>query len=161
MNRRSKSVTVDSIEIISMELEFCDATDLYAEMVAVIAPSGGSFVGGIGSLGLALGAIAREFSGGGLTKQLARLLKTTTLIDRSAKVKVELLDSRKKLDEAFTGRQKYVFPAVKLALEVSFADFLDGPKLIGLDLASWLKTLTGSSSEGSAPSTTATGEGTG
>lgn len=139
-----------------MEMEFCDAVDLFTDMTAAIAPSAGALVGGIASRGLALGEIAKEVAGGKLTAYLARVLATTTLIVPSEKLKVELINSREQLNKAFTGRAKLIYPAVKLALEVSFKDFLDDEWLSLLGLKIPTKT-TESSPEDSSPSMSAIG----
>lgn len=150
--RRTRTEAFDGVELICTEMEFCDAVDLLADMTAVIAPAGGAYVGGVASRGIALGEFAKEVAGGKLTKFLTRVLATTTMIVRAEKLKVDLLDSRDKLNQAFSGRPKFVFPAVKLALEVNFKDFLDGLGLIGLKLPT-----AASGSEDSSPSTSATG----
>ena len=62
---------------------------------------------------------------------------------------------RDALDKAFTGRQRFIFPAVKLALEVSFGGFLGGLALIGIELPK-IPAMT-SPSEDSSQSTSATG----
>lgn len=149
-SRRSKRLAVENVEFLSTELEFCDATDLLADMSSIIAPVGGLYMGGYADRGEAIGKIAKEFVGGRLTTLLARLLACTTMSIRG-EGKVDLIDSREKLNAAFTGRSKFIYPAVKLALEVSFKDFLDGLALIGV------KTPTLSHSEDSSPSMTATG----
>ncbi len=158
MTLKTKRQTIDNIELISTELEFCAATDLFAEMSAAIAPAGGSYYEGGTTRGEALGLLAKEVAGGKLTAFLARLLAGTTIIVREEKLKVELLDSREKLNEAFRGRKKYAFAAAKLALEVSFADFLDGLKLVGIVIPKVpTPTMTRSSSEDLSQSTDAIG----
>lgn len=136
MNRKSKKVTIEGVDIISMELEFCDAADLLPDLVAALGPAGGSFKDGESSMGEALGMLADRFTKGNFTGYLGRLLAATTIIDKESKpaVKVEFLDTREKLNAAFTGRGKLVPVAVKLALEVSFKDFLDGLVLAGLKI---------------------------
>lgn len=151
MIRKSKKVTIENVDITSTELAFCDAADLLPDLVAAIGPSGGAWNEGSGNLGDVIGMLAEKFTSGGLVRYLGRLLSCTSIVDKDAKVKVELLDSREKLDEAFTGRQKLVPVAVKLALEVSFKDFLEGLALAGLKIP------TLSPSAVSVPSTTATG----
>lgn len=153
--RKTRMEAVDNVEIHSTELEFCDATDLLTDMTAVIGPAAGAAQGGMANVGEAIAMFAREVVGGRLTGYLTRLLKCTTVIVKGDNaVKVSLLDSRDKLNKAFTGRQQMIFPAVKLALEVSFADFLGGLALVGLDMEK-IKTLL--SSGDSSPSTSATG----
>jgi hypothetical protein len=125
VSRKTKSVTLDGgVEIHSTELEFCDATDLMTDLIAAIAPAAGSFQAGIAHMGDAAGQICRELAAGRLTTYLARVLAGTTLIVKGDKLKVDLINSRDKLNLAFSGRQKLVAPAVELAWEVSFADFL-------------------------------------
>ena len=58
---------------------------------------------------------------------------------------------------ALTGRQKYIVPAVKLALEVSFSGFLDGLDLIGISLPKMPAMAAPFPSEDSNQSTSATG----
>jgi len=164
MTLKTKRQTIDNIELISTELEFCAATDLLADMGAAVAPAGASLYEKYATRGEALGVLAREVAGGRLTAFLVRLLAGTTMIVREGKgEKIELLASREKLNEAFNGRKKYVFPAVKLALEVSFADFLDGLKLVGIAIPKVptpkvpTPTMTPSSFEDSIPSTDGTG----
>lgn len=122
-----------SVEIVSTELLFCDATDLLADMGAVIAMPGAAARGGA-AVGDAIAMFAREVVGGRLTGYLTRVLANTTMIARGDGAGTFGMDSRDALDKAFTGRQKYIAPAVKLALEVSFSGFLDGLSLIGIDL---------------------------
>lgn len=151
---KTRSVTVEGVEFSCTEMQFCDAVDLLADMTAVVGPAGGGYIGGALSRGIAVGEFAKEVAGGKLTSFLSRVLSTTTMIDKGAKLKVDLLDSREKLNTAFTGRAKFVFPAVKLALEVSFKDFLDGLRLIGWKLPT-MPTQSGSAD--SSPSTSVTG----
>ncbi len=63
--------------------------------------------------------------------------------------------SRSAIDKAFIGRAQFIPAAVKLAMEVNFKSFLDGIKLIGIDLNP--PTTSPSSSEDSDQSTSATG----
>lgn len=152
--RKTRKDTVDhdgtSVEFTTTQLPFCDATDLLADMSAVIAPTGGLYMGGYADRGEALGKVAREFVGGRLTGLLTRLLAGTTMNVRG-EGKVDLIDSRDKLDLAFSGREMFVFPAAKFALEVNFKGFLAGIGLIGLKIPKL------SPSEDSSPSTSATG----
>lgn len=122
-----------SVEFVTTQLPFCDATDLLADMTSIIAPNGGSYLGGYAARGEALGQIAKEFVGGRLTALLARLLASTTM-NVKGDGKVDLIDSREKLDEAFTGREMFVPFAVKAALEVNFKGFLAGLALVGLKI---------------------------
>lgn len=135
--RKSRNDTVEhegvSVEFITTQLSFCDATDLLADMGAVVAPTGGLYLGGYADKGEALGRLAKEYVGGRLTGLLTRLLAGTTMVVRG-EGKVDLIDSREKLDLAFTGREAFIFPAVKFALEVSFKGFLAGIGLIGLKI---------------------------
>lgn len=150
--RATKELTVENVTFHSTELEFCDATDVLADMLAVIAPGGGTFQEGLATRGEAIGQMAKELAGGRLTSLLPRILAGTTMIIRGEGAgKVDLINSREKLNQAFSGRKKFVFPAVKLALEVSFKDFLDGLALIGVKIPTLTR------SEDSSPSTTATG----
>lgn len=152
MNRK---ITIENVEIHCAELLFCDATDLLADLTAIIAPAAGDFQGGMAHAGDALGRIAREIIGGALTGYLTRLLATTTMIVKGeGGGKFDLLDSKDKLNRAFTGRQKFIYPAVKLALEVNFKGFLDGLALIGMKIP---KLMPVPPSEDSSQSTTATG----
>ena len=135
MSKKTKTVQVDSdVTIISSELDVCDALDLIADIMGPIAPAMGSYHTGRAEMGEAVGMISRELTGGALTRNLTRILKCTTVVIKSANLKVDLIDSREKLNQAFAGRQKYLPSAVKLAVEVSLADFLDGLKLIGLKM---------------------------
>lgn len=149
-----------SVEIVSTELLFCDATDLGADMMAAVGmPAGMIGVAmrqGFGvNVGEAIGMFARELVGGKLTGYLTRVLANTTLIVRGEGAGTFSMDSREALDKALTGRQKYIAPAVKLALEVSFTGFLDGLALIGIELKNLMPTI--SPSEDSSQSTIATG----
>lgn len=146
-----KSLTIENVEFYSTELLFCDATDLLADMSAVIAPAGGAWNTAVANRGDAIAMFAREVSNGRLTSFLARVLSGTTMMVRGAGAGTFDLGSRDGLNNAFTGRQKFAFPAVKLALEVSFKGFLDGLALIGLKIP------TQSTSGDSNPSTSATG----
>ena len=96
-----------SVEFVTTQLPFCDATDLLSDMTAIIAPTGGAYLGGYAARGEALGGIAKEFVGGRLTALLSRLLAGTTMNVRGDG-KVDLIDSRAKLDEAFTGREAFL-----------------------------------------------------
>ncbi len=144
-----------SVEIISTELLFCDATDLLADMTALVAPAGGAAQRGRIMVGDALALFARELMSGKLTSYLERLLKRTTLIARGDGAGTYDLKGKDALNNAFTGRQKYIFPAVTLALEVSFSGFLDGLGLIGFDPKALMAKI--SPSEDSSQSTSATG----
>lgn len=152
--RKTRKDTVEyggvSVEFTTTEIEFCDATDLLTDMSAVVAPTGGLYLGGYADRGEAIGKLAKEFVGGRLTALLQRLLACTTVSIRG-EGKVDLLDSREKLNAAFSGRKAFVFPAVKIALEVNFKDFLDGLALVGIKIP------TLSPSEDSSQSTSATG----
>ncbi len=152
--RRTRKDTVDhegvSVEFVTTQLPFCDATDLLADMSAVVAPTGGLYMSGYADRGEAIGKLAKEYVGGRLTALLQRLLAGTTINVRGDG-KVDLIDSREKLDAAFTGREAFVFPAVKIALEVNFKGFLGGLALIGLKIPKL------SHSEDSSQSTSATG----
>lgn len=150
MSARTKKITVENCDIHTTELEFCDATDLWADLLAALGGAGGAYAEGAVNGGEALGRIAKEVAAGGLVRFLARVLARTTVIFKGD-AKVELLDSREKLNQAFTGRQKFAFHAVKLALEVNFKDFLDGLESIGLKIPR------PSLSAVSPPSTAATG----
>lgn len=150
-----KSVTVENVEIHCVELPFCDATDLLADLMAIVAPAGGDFNAGMAHAGDALGRIAREIVGGALTRYLTRLLATTTMIVKGeGGGRFDLIDSKDALNRAFTGRQKFIYPAVKLALEVNFKGFLDGLALIGIKIP---KLMPAPPSADSSQSTTATG----
>lgn len=157
MSRKVKTATFDKVELRSTELETCDALDLFADMMPFLAPTHGHYTEGTINAGEALGNLAREFTGGGLVKHLLRLLACTTLHDKEGKgSKVELIgESREKMNLAFGGRGKLLVPAVKLALEVSFKDFLEGLALAGLKLPKIL-----SPSATSIPSTPDTGSST-
>lgn len=148
---RSKSETHDNVELVSTELGFCDATDLLADMLAVIAPGGSAYQGNIASRGEAVGLIARELIGGRLSGYLVRMLSGTSMIVRGEEAMNITLSSKANLDKAFAGRKKYAPAAVKLAVEVNYKDFLDGLGLIGMK---WKEEIP---SETSSPSTTATG----
>lgn len=148
----------DEVEIHSSTMEFCDATDLFNDIMAAVGGGGGGFMAGYGNRGESLAAIAKELAGGRLTAYLARILSCTTVIVRGEhKCKVELINSREKLNAAFTGRSKYVFPAVKLAVEVNYSGFLDGLKSIGIDPLKGIAGTTESPSDDSNPSTESTG----
>lgn len=142
-------------EIVSTELLFCDATDLLADMAAVVGAPGAAARGGA-AVGEALAMFAREVVGGRLTGYLTRVLANTTLIVRGDGSGTFAMGSRDALDKALTGRQRYIFPAVKLALEVSFSGFLDGLDLIGMDLRAMMR-MVPPPSDDSSPSTSATG----
>lgn len=152
--RKTRQDTVEhegaSVEFITSQLPFCDATDLLTDMSSVIAPGAGLYMGGYADRGEMLGKIAKEYVGGRLTGLLSRLLAGTTMTVRGDG-KVDLIDSREKLDLAFTGREALVFPAVRFALEVNFKGFLGGIALIGLKIPTLFR------SEDSSQSTTATG----
>lgn len=152
MSLRSKSDTFDNIELCSTELGFCDATDLLADMMAVVAPGGGAYQGGMASRGEAIGLIARELIGGRLSGYLVRMLSGTSMIARGADALNITLNSKANLDKAFAGRKKYAIAAVKQAVEVNYKDFLDGLALIGLKLPDMARP-----SDVSSPSTTVTG----
>lgn len=153
MSKKTKTIAVDSdVSIMTMELDVCDSLDLIAEIVGPVAPSMSAWNTGRADMGEAMGMLSRELTGGSLTRHLVSLLKCTTVIVKSEKLKVELLDSREKLNQAFAGRQKYLASAVKLAMEVSLSDFLDGLKLIGMKIPSLAPP-----SEDSTPSTSVTG----
>lgn len=145
-----------SVEIVSTELLFCDATDLLADMGAVIGIPAAAAQQGRAAVGEAVAMFAREVIGGRLTGYLTRVLANTTMIARGEGAGTFGMDSRDALDKAFTGRQRYIMPAVKLALEVSFAGFLDGLALIGIKLPKMPK-MAPSSFEDSSQSTSATG----
>lgn len=149
---RSKSETHDNVELVSTELGFCDATDLLADMLAVIAPAGGQYQGGMASRGEAVGLIARELIGGRLSGYLVRMLSGTSMIVRGEGAMNLTLNSKANLDKAFAGRKKYAIAAVKQAVEVNYKDFLDGLALIGMTLPEMARP-----SETSSQSTTATG----
>jgi hypothetical protein len=143
-----KSITVDNATIICNEMMFCDAADLLADMGAILAPAAGR------GQGDAIAMAASEFMGGKLSSFLLRLLSTTTVIVQDQKsIKIEI-NSKDALNRAFTGRQRLAPSAVKLALEVNFAGFLDGLALIGLRIPT---IATPSNSEDSSQSTDATG----
>lgn len=146
--RRSRVETVEGVEIHSVELEFCDAADLLPELLAIVAPAGG-VANGMLNIGEAVGAMARELVGGRLTALMPKVLAATSVLIPG----VGLIDltSRENLNRALSGRKKFIFPVMKLALEVSFADFLDGLKLVGITIP------TLSPSADSDPSTNATG----
>lgn len=146
-----------TVEIVSTELLFCDATDLLADMGAVIAMPGAAAAQGRAAIGDAIAMFAREVVGGRLTGYLTRVLANTTMIARGEGAGTFAMGSRDALDKAFTGRQKYVVPAVKLALEVSFAGFLDGLGLIGIELPKMPPMVVPFPSEDSSQSTSATG----
>lgn len=142
-----------SAEFICTQLDYCDATDLWTDILAVVAPAAAGFRGNILSAGVALGEVAKEFSGGKLTQYLTRLLAGTTMTVKGDG-KVDLIDSRAKLDEAFTGREAFVPFAVKQALEVNFKGFLDGLDLAGIKIQTLFR------SADSTPSTSDTGPST-
>lgn len=149
-----------SVEIVSTELLFCDATDLLADMMAAIGMPAGmigvAMRSGFGvNVGEAIAMFARELVGGKLTTYLTRVLANTTMIVRGDGSGTFGMGSRDALDKALTGRQKYIMPAVKLALEVSLMGFLDGFDLIGIDLKKLMPTI--STSEDSSQSMSATG----
>lgn len=152
-----------AVEFVSTELLFCDATDLLADMMAAMGPAGGAWQAGTGGTpqarmavrGEAVAMLAREVSAGRLTSYLVRVLAGTTMIVRGDGAGNYDLKNREALNRAFTGRQRYAFPAVKLALEVNFQGFLDGLGLIGVDMSKL--TTKDSPSEDSSPSTSATG----
>lgn len=149
-----------SVEIVSTELLFCDATDLAADMMAAVGMPAGmigvAIRNGFGvNVGEAVAMFARELVSGKLTGYLTRLLANTTLIARGEGAGTFAMNSRDALDKALTGRQKYIAPAVKLAMEVSLTGFLDGFGLIGFDLKKLMPTI--SPSEDSSQSTSATG----
>lgn len=121
---RTKSEKFDGVTIHSVELEFCASTDLAEEFMQIL----GSSVAGNGDIDVA--SVARQFVGGRLTALLPQLLAATTVIVPG--VGQFDLNTREALNDAFAGRKRLIFPAVKLALEVSFADFLDGFELVGL-----------------------------
>lgn len=146
--RRSRTETVEGVEIHSVELEFCDAADLLPELLAIVAPAGGVANGGL-NIGDGIAAMASALLGGRLTSLMPKVLAATTVIIPG--VGQVDLTSRENLNRAFSGRKKFIFPAMKLALEVSFADFLDGLKLVGVTIP------TLSPSADSDLSTTATG----
>jgi hypothetical protein len=132
-----------TVEIVSTEMLFCDATDLGTDLLAAMGQAAGAWMAGgtpgaagAGLLvrGEAMQMIAAQVSSGRLTSYMARLLATTTMIVRGDNAGVHHLKDREALNRAFTGRQKYIFPAVKLALEVSLGGFLDGAKLIGIKI---------------------------
>jgi hypothetical protein len=152
--RKSRTDTVEhggiSATFLTSQLPFCDATDLLADISAAVAPTGGMYLGGYADRGEALGKLAKDFIGGRLSALLQRLLAGTTMTVRGVG-NVDLIDSRDKLDLAFTGREAFVFPAVRFALEVNFKGFLDGIGLIGLKIPKL------SPSEDSSPSTSTTG----
>jgi hypothetical protein len=129
---RSKSETHDNVELCSTEFGFCDATDLLADMLAVVAPAGGQYQAGMALRGEAIGLVARELIGGRLSGYLVRMLSGTSMIVRGEGAMNTLLNSKAKLDTAFAGRKKFAPLAVKLAVEVNYADFLDGLALIGM-----------------------------
>lgn len=132
MGKKTKELKVDDdIKLISTELDVCDSIDLIADIMGPLAPAGAAWNTGAHA-GDAIGMLARELTGGGLTRNLIRLLSCTTLVCKSEQLKVELIDSREKFNQAFAGRAKYVAPAVKLAVEVSLSGFLDGLELIGI-----------------------------
>lgn len=150
------------MEFVSTEMLFCDATDLGADLMAAMGRAAGAWLAGgaKGSPGAgvlvrseALQMVALEVVGGRLTSYLARILATTTMLVRGEHAGKFDLKDRAALDRAFTGRQKYIFPAVKLALEVSLGGFLDGLKLIGIKLPTMTMEESPSDSEDSAPST--------
>lgn len=147
-----------TVEIVSTELLFCDATDLTADLLAIAGPAGAGFTtrGGRDRID-AVAALAREVVGGRLTSYLTRILANTTLIVRGDGAGTYPLNTKDALNKAFTGRQKYVFPAVSLAMEVSLVGFLDGLALIGFDLRGMMTTTVESPSEDSSQSTSATG----
>lgn len=152
-----------SVEFFSTEMLFCDAMDLGADLMAAMGRAAGAWIAGgakgapgAGILvrGEAVQMIAMEVVGGRLTSYLARILATTMMIVRGEHAGKFDLKDRAALDRAFTGRQKFVFPAVKLALEVSLGGFLDGLKLIGIDLPTMTtEKESPSDTEDSAPST--------
>lgn len=145
------------VELVSTELLFCEATDLTADLLAIAGPAGAGFAArGGNSVVDAIAALVRELVSGRLTQYLTRVLANTTMIVRGEGAGAYPLNSRAALDKAFTGRQKYVFPAVKLALEVSLVGFLDGLALIGFDLRTMM-TRRELPSEDSSQSTIATG----
>jgi hypothetical protein len=143
-----------TVEIHSTELLFCDATDLFADLTAVIGPAGAGFARGGAQLGDAIAMFAREVVGGRLVSYLTRVLASTSMVVRGDGAGNYSLGNRAALDKAFTGRQKFVFPAVKLALEVSLSGFFQGFALIGFDPAAMMGR---TSSEDSSQSTSATG----
>lgn len=151
--KKTKTLNVDSdVTILTMELDVCDSLDLIAEIMGPLAPSMSAWNTGRADMGEAMGMLGRELTGGSLSKHLVSLLKCTTVTVKSEKLKVELLDNREKINQAFAGRAKYLPAAVKLAMEVSLADFLDGLKLIGLKIPTLAPP-----SEDSTQSTSATG----
>src|SRR5262245_20256111 len=99
-------------------------------MMAVLGLAGGAYEEGALNRGDVLGLTGKELTGAQLPKFPGRLLACTTLVG-GGEGKSGRIGSLEKLNRAFTGRQRFVFPAVKLALEVSFKDFLDGLVLIG------------------------------
>lgn len=143
-----------NVELYSTELLYCDAADLFADLAAVIGPAGGAWTAGNANRGDALAMFAREVVGGRLVSYLVRVLAGTIMIVRGEGAGNYPLNSRDALNKAFTGRQKYSLPAVKLALEVSMGGFFVGLPLIGIDPAAMMSQ---SLSEDSSPSTTVTG----
>jgi hypothetical protein len=144
-----------TVEIVSTELLFCDAVDLAADMGIPLGGPGAMVWQGRAALGEAISMFAREVVGGRLVGYLVRVLANTTMIARGDGAGSFAMTGRDALDKAFTGRQRYIFPAVKLALEVTYRGFLDGFALIGLDPPTMPEmTLP---SEDSSPSTSATG----
>lgn len=131
MSRKSKTLKIEDVTLISTELDVCTSLDLIADVMGPLAPAGGAWTSGqAANAGEAVGMIAREMVGGTLTKHLITVLSCTTLT--APQLKIDCIDSREKLNQAFAGRQKFLLPAVKLAVEVSLAGFLDGLELIGM-----------------------------
>lgn len=126
-----------SVEIYSSELPPCDALDLLAEISGIITPAAGAvhaWKTGSGGLGASLQMLTEQLTGGRLTSYLPRLLAGTTLLARGEGAGNYGMASRDAINKAFIGRAKLMAPAVQLAMEVNFKSFLDGMKLIGIDL---------------------------
>ena len=151
--RKTKSETIEDIQIHSVELDFMTATDLLPDLLAIIGPAAGVEKGQI-TYGEAAAAVSYALVGGKLTALLPRILCGTSMII-PGEGQFDLV-SREAINKALTGRKKFIFPLVKIALEVSFADFLGGLALIGIKLPK-LPTRTPSPSEDFSPSTSATG----
>lgn len=137
---------IEDLKVYCVELDYVTSVDLLADLLAAVGPAGAVGAGEVNAE--AIGMMASALVSGRLTELQARLLKGTTLVFPGDKV--DIID-RDSLNRAFTGRKKYAIAVTKFALEVNFKDFLDGLALAGL------RTPMRSRSEGSSPSTSATG----
>ena len=121
------------VEVTTAELDFLTSADMLPELTAIVAPGMGAAAGD-GTLGDAIGSMAKALSGGKLVQLLPRLFAGTIVVapgEDGKPVKYDL-SNRNKINECFTSRKALSVKVARMVLEVNFLDFFEGLDLTDL-----------------------------